>query len=153
MMEAGVSVRVMTDPNPPVRFGHRNASVAPPNCAANTPSEASRPPRKKSRLDRTVFVLGEGPAGAAPGAPAGTAVTAGFLADRLARASEAPRKRTKSTNRIATTPTANVDEEIPSTVTTRRRALGSTATPSCSRCRERRSRRWSRLPEHEQHGE
>src|SRR6266511_5227837 len=116
MIEEGVSVSVMTDPNPPVRFGHRNASVAPPNCAANTPSEASSPPRKKSRLDRTVFVLGgEGAAGAAPGAPAGTAVTAGFLADRLARASDAPRKRTKSTNRIATTPTANVDEEIPST--------------------------------------
>src|SRR5437762_13651763 len=39
----------IVDPNPPFRFGHRNASDAPPNSAPNTSIEATRERRKNSR--------------------------------------------------------------------------------------------------------
>src|SRR5437763_16575507 len=39
----------IVDPNPPFRFGHRNASDAPPNSAPNTSIEATKERRKNSR--------------------------------------------------------------------------------------------------------
>src|SRR2546423_3556198 len=69
MIVPGESVRVMVEPNPPFRFGHRKAMVAPPNWAAKMPREANRLPRKKSRLDTTVFGLGARGVGATAGRP------------------------------------------------------------------------------------
>src|SRR5881397_3749617 len=40
---------VITEPNPPFRLGHRNASVAPPNSAAKTPRDDRSDRRKNSR--------------------------------------------------------------------------------------------------------
>src|SRR5947209_10362635 len=69
MIVPGESVRVMVDPNPPFRFGHRKAIVAPPNWAAKTPRDANKLPRKKSRRDTTVVGLGARAVGATAGRP------------------------------------------------------------------------------------
>ena len=41
----------ISEPNPPLRLGHRNASVAPPNWAPNTSSDTISELRKKSRRE------------------------------------------------------------------------------------------------------
>src|SRR4029450_1717128 len=58
------SPALITDPNPPRRFGHRNAIVAPPNSAPNTNSDATSERRKNPRRLK-------GLAGGRPGPPKG----------------------------------------------------------------------------------
>src|SRR5215211_1890573 len=60
---------LISDPNPPRRFGHRKAIVAPPNSAVNTSSEATSERRKNSRR-----LTGLGAGGA--GSPSRAAVAA-----------------------------------------------------------------------------
>src|SRR6266540_212787 len=114
MIVAGESVRVMVDPNPPFRFGHRKAIVAPPNWAANTLRDASRLPLKKSRRDTTAFGRGARGVGATAGRPVtGAAPTSPAAARpaalRLARISVEARSNSSTPNSTTTAAMANVD--------------------------------------------
>src|SRR5712691_10384432 len=90
MIESGGSGTVMRELKTLLRLGQRNARLAPPNWAMNTTNDEIRPPRKKSRREMTLLVLGserftEAFAGMTPG------VGSTGLAARLERG-EGPRQ-------------------------------------------------------------
>ena len=124
---------LISEPKPPLRFGHRKARVAPPNSAPKTASETSRAPRKKSRRETDLTGLG----GSSP-------VSVAFAA-LLARMNDSPKVMAKMlsatrTMRTATRPVEIANEGAKGDVIVRRTLLETTARPSCSRDRGRTSR-------------
>ena len=116
------------DPNPPRRFGQRNATVPRPNSAPKIRTDVSRPRRKKSR--RCITRTGGG---------AGRPASARF-ASLLARRNDRPQIRANRFSTSRNPMTATVAPEIARTLTARRTPPVPTARPSCSRDRGRTNR-------------
>src|SRR5436305_547126 len=127
----------IVDPNPPFRFGHRNASDAPPNSAPNTSIEATKERRKNSRRVTAgggFFGFssfgGFGGFGSVGGASPVSAIAAAASARRIRMNVAAMMVMNRTNTMMATNTATFVGERASKNVIVRRTTPAATATPS-----------------------